>query len=196
MTDQKFIDSIQTGGGVMQKAVEWFYRDNYGLVYKMVGAHKLDKEEGLDAYSDALTAFVENIRNDKFRGDSKCSTYFIRIFNNKCIDIIRKKTTNRVVRNTISLENMGSEPVQNDAEEDQNMDYSASFVELSGICREVLMDWSDGYTMEEIALRNGLRNAHTARSKRYNCFKQLMAILQRKSIVDENFNLKKDGEQF
>jgi hypothetical protein len=56
------------------------------------------------------------------------------------------------------------------------------------------MDWSDGFSMDEIAARNGLKNAHTARSKRYNCFKQLLAILQRKNIVDSNINMIADGE--
>jgi RNA polymerase sigma-70 factor (ECF subfamily) len=194
MTDQKFIDSILTGGSVMQKTVEWFYNENYKLVHQMIGSHKLVKENVLDAYSDAVTAFVENIRNNKFRGDSKCSTYFIRIFNNKCIDIIRKKTTNRMDQNTIFLDNIEQELMQEDVQEDQNIGISEFFVQLSEICREVLMDWSDGFSMEEVAARNGLRNAHTARSKRYNCFKQLMAILQMNNIVNANINIKTDEE--
>jgi len=196
MTDREFIDSILTGGGAMHKTIEGFYRENYGLVYQMVGSHKLIKEEALDAYSDAVTAFVENIRNKKFRGDSKCRTYFIRIFNNKCIDIIRKKTTNRIDRNTISFDDIGRELMQKVEDEDQYISFSDFLGQLSEICKEVLMDWSDGYTMEEIAVRNGLRNAHTARSKRYNCFKQLMAILQRNNIVNKHINMITDGEQF
>jgi RNA polymerase sigma factor (sigma-70 family) len=196
MTDQEFIDRIHTGGSVMNKTVEWFYHEHFNLVYQMIGARKLLKEEAMDAYSDAVTAFIENIRVNKFRGDSKCTTYFIRIFNNKCIDIIRKNTTNRTDRNTISLENVRTELIQRDVDEDQNIGFSDFFVQLSEICKEVLMDWSDGYAMEDIAVRNGLRNAHTARSKRYNCFKQLMAILQRNNIVDANINMKRNGEQF
>jgi RNA polymerase sigma factor (sigma-70 family) len=196
MTDQKFIDDILTGGSVMDKTVEWFYHDNFNLVYKTIGSHKLVKEEALDAYSDAITAFVDNIRYKKFRGDSKCSTYFIRIFNNKCIDIIRKKTTNRIDKNTISLDNMGTEPMQMVMDEEQSIHLPDFLNQLSEICRELLMDWSDGYPMEEIAVRNGLKNSHTARSKRYNCFQQLMAILQRNKIINPNYNTIADGEQF
>jgi len=196
MTDQKFIDDILTGGSAMHKTVEWFYHENFNLVYKMIGSHKLVKEEALDAYSDAVTAFVENIRNNKFRGEAKCSTYFIRIFNNKCIDIIRKKTTNKMDQNTISMDNIGTEPVQEIINEDLDIGLTEFLDQLSGICREVLMDWSDGYSMDEIAARNGLKNAHTARSKRYNCFRQLIALLQRNNIVDANINMIPDGEQY
>jgi RNA polymerase sigma-70 factor (ECF subfamily) len=195
VTDPKFINSILAGGSVMHRTIEWFYHENFNLVYKMTGAHKLIKEEALDAYSDAVTAFVENIRNNKFRGEAKCSTYFIRIFNNKCIDIIRKKTTNRVDKNTISLDDLGTELIQEAVNEDQNIDLTDFTGQLSQICREVLMDWSDGYSMEEIAARNKLKNAHTARSKRFNCFKQLITILQRNNIVDANINMIPDGEQ-
>ena len=195
MTDRKFIVDILTGGSVMHKTVEWFYHENFNLVYKMIGSHRLMKEEALDAYSDAVTAFIENIRYKKFRGESKCSTYFIRIFNNKCIDIIRKKATNRLDKITVSLDDMGTEPLQIVMDEGQNILLTDFLDQLSGICRELLMDWSDGYPMDEIAARNGLKNAHTARSKRYNCFQQLMAVLQRNKI-DANINMIADGEKF
>ena len=97
-------------------------------------------------------------------------------------------------QNTIFLDNIEQELMQEDVQEDQNIGISEFFVQLSEICREVLMDWSDGFSMEEVAARNGLRNAHTARSKRYNCFKQLMAILQMNNIVNANINIKTDEE--
>ncbi len=194
MTDQNFIDSILKGGGAMHKTVDWFYRENFGLVYQKIGSQKLIREEALDAYSDAVTAFVENIRLNKFRGESKCRTYFIRIFNNKCIDILRKKATNKMERNTISLENMEAGIIQKIEEEDQGTVFTGYLEQLSDICREVLMDWSDGYAMEDVAVRNGLKNAHTARSKRYNCFKQLMTILQKNKVINTQINMISDGE--
>jgi len=193
MTDKKFIENILLGGNNMHKTIEWFYHENYSLVYKMTGSHKLSKEDTLDAYSDAITAFVENIRTLKFRGDSKCSTYFIRIFNNKCIDILRKKTTNRINENTIFLDDMKTEPILTIVNEEQE-DFSGFLAQLSEVCREVLMDWSDGFSMDDIAERNGLKNAHTARSKRYNCFQQLMEMLQKRNIVKPNPNVIPDGE--
>lgn len=171
----------------MQKAAEWFYRENLGIVYR---ESKLLREEAFDAYSDALTAFIDNIRNGVFRGESKCSTYFIRIFNNKCIDIFRKKTTNKAKQVTMSIDEIKMDVPETVSEErdDHIADITSWFNELSEVCRDVLMDWSDGYSMEEIAERNGLKNAHTARSKRYNCFHQLMEILQKRKILQSNPN--------
>jgi RNA polymerase sigma-70 factor (ECF subfamily) len=192
MTDKKVIDGIRAGGTSMQRTIDWFYHEHFGLVYKLSSTHRIEKEQAIDAYSDSLTAFVDNIRNDKFRGESKCSTYFIRIFNNKCIDVIRKKTTNKATNQIISFEDMKQEVMQ--PAENESLDLTGFMNELSEICREVLMDWSDGFSMDEVAERNNLKNAHTARSKRYNCFQQLMEILKRKKIVDANLNLIADGD--
>ncbi len=180
MTEKKLLEDILSGGVAMQKAAEWFYIENYRLVHKAKG---ISKENALDAYSDSITAFVENVRNRLFRGESKCSTYFIQIFNNKCIDVLRKITTNKSKQFIMSIEELKTELPEQEVMVDRQTDLSAYFNELSEVCREVLMDWSDGYSMDEIAERNGLKNAHTARSKRYNCFQHLMEILQKKNIV-------------
>jgi RNA polymerase sigma-70 factor (ECF subfamily) len=180
MTEKKLLDNILSGGVLMQKAAESFYLENYKLVYNAKG---ISREEALDAYSDSVTAFVENVRNRLFKGESKSSTYFIRIFNNKCIDVLRKKTTNKSKQITMSIEELKTDLPDIEVTNEEHTDLTAYFNELSDVCREVLMDWSDGYSMDDIAERNGLKNAHTARSKRYNCFQQLMEILQRRNIV-------------
>jgi len=94
------------------------------------------------------------------------------------------------------LEDLGTDLIQEVVDEEKNTGFTEFLFQLSEICKELLMDWSDGYSMDEIAVRNGLKNAHTARSKRYNCFKQLMTILQKNNIVDANLNMISDGEQF
>jgi RNA polymerase sigma-70 factor (ECF subfamily) len=194
MTDKKVIDGIRAGGTSMQRAIDWFYKAHFGLVYNMSSTHHIDKELSIDAYSDAMTAFVDNIRDDKFRGESKCSTYFIRIFNNKCIDVIRKKTTNKAMMHTVSFEDLSYDMVQIADNKEEKPDIMKFVNELSSVCLEVLMDWSDGFSMDEVAERNNLKNAHTARSKRYNCFQQLMEILRKRNIVDTNFKLIHNGE--
>lgn len=172
----------------MHRTVDIFYKENYALIYKMTSSHKLTQEQVIDAYSDSIVAFVNNIRENRFRGESKCTTYFMGIFNFKCIDIIRRETTNKLNESIISLDDMKNEPTQILTDEQNFPDLNSYFNELSEVCKEVLMDWSDGYSMDEIAERNGLKNAHTARSKRYNCFQQLIEVLKKKNILQSNPN--------
>jgi RNA polymerase sigma-70 factor (ECF subfamily) len=195
MDDRVFIESIRQGGNLMQKSIGWFYHENFNLVYQKVRLNQLDKDQAIDAYADAMTAFVENIRENKFRGESRCSTYFIRIFNNKCVDLLRKITTNRIERNSISLEEFKQDILEpEDGIDEEEPEVGSFLIQLSGICRNLLMDWSEGYSMEEIASRNGLKNAHTARSKRYNCFLQFMDILRRNNMLKESLKAQDHGD--
>jgi RNA polymerase sigma-70 factor (ECF subfamily) len=195
MTDQECIANIRKGGAIMQKTVEWFFHVHFKLVYQKIGSQKIDKDQAIDAYSDAVTAFVENIREEKFRGDSRCSTYFIRIFNNKCIDVIRKNTTNKVERSYVSLEDIKPDMIREETNMEEAPEIADFFERLNESCRDLLLDWSDGYNMDEIAARNGLKNAHTARSKRYNCFQQLIEILQTHNFYRGNAKLHDNGER-
>lgn len=183
LSEEQLIRDITQGGYAMEQAIERFYRDNFKIVYQKVNHHKLTKDQVLDAYSDSIISLKDNIQKGKFKGDSKLTTYFISIFNRKCIDILRKNTTNLIYENELPVHLQ-----DNQAGIDDKLTVMVNLERLdrllsnlTEICRNVLMDWNDGYSMDEIAERNGLSNAHTARSKRYNCFQQLMELIKEHS---------------
>lgn len=107
---------------------------------------------------------------------------------------MRKITTNRIERNSVSLEELKQDILEpEDGNEEEELEVGSFLIQLSGICRNLLLDWSEGYSMEEIASRNGLKNAHTARSKRYNCFLQFMDILRRNNMLKESLKAQDHG---
>lgn len=168
------------GGHSMEKCLETFYRENIRFVGVMAKKHQLDRESLMDAYSDSIIDFKEQIRKQKFQQKSKCSTYFYSIFNNKCIDILRKKTTNIITHEIPEHLKDTSPDIVNEMTSADRIHYLEAIInQLGSRCREILMDWNDGYSMEEIARRNNLLNANVARSKRYSCLQQLMEIAGR-----------------
>jgi RNA polymerase sigma factor (sigma-70 family) len=161
----------------MEKCLEAFYKENIRFISVMEKKYGLNREATIDAYTDAIIDFKEQVRNHQFRQKSKCSTYLYSIFNNKCIDILRKKTTYTIINDLPeNLKDQSPDIVQmltlNVEKEylDNLMD------KLGSRCREILMDWNDGYSMDEIAERNDLLNANVARSKRYTCLQQLLTL--------------------
>ena len=150
----------------------------------------LSRESLLDAYSDAIIDFKEQVRKHQFQQKSKCSTYFYSIYNNKCIDILRKKTTYTVTHEIPeNLKDTSPDIVQILTFTVERNFLDTLIARLSIGCKEILLDWNDGYSMEEIAARNNLLNAHVARSKRYACFQQLMAIAGKSNLVtDKGYN--------
>jgi RNA polymerase sigma-70 factor (ECF subfamily) len=185
MNDNEIIQNIIQGGSHMERCLETFYRENIKLLSVMEKKYGLNREASIDAYTDAIIDFKEQVRNHKFQQKSKCSTYFYSIFNNKCIDILRKKTTYTVISDLPeNLKDQSPDIVQMLTITVEKTYLDNLMVMLGSKCREILMDWNDGYSMDEIAERNDLLNANVARSKRYTCLQQLLALAGRSGSAD------------
>jgi RNA polymerase sigma-70 factor (ECF subfamily) len=177
MNDNEIVNKIIQGGSQMEKCLETFYRENIRFTSVMEKKYGLDRESAIDAYTDAIIDFKEQVRNHQFHQKSKCSTYLFSIFNNKCIDILRKKTTHTIINDIPeNLKDQSPDIVQMLTMKVEKTYLDNLMVMLGTKCREILMDWNDGYSMDEIAERNALLNANVARSKRYTCLQQLLAL--------------------
>ena len=177
MKNNEIIENLMLGGSHMERCLEAFYTENFRFISVMVKKYGLNTEDATDAYADAIIGFKEQVRNRQFRQKSKCSTYLYSIFNNKCIDILRKKTTYTIINELPdNIKDQSPDIVQmlTMTVEKKYLDKLMNM--LGSRCREILMDWNDGYSMDEIAERNALLNASVARSKRYTCLQQLLTM--------------------
>lgn len=188
MKDDDIIQHIMAGGQIMENCLSYFYKQNIKYVQIMSNKLGVNHDDLFNAYSDSIIEFKDQIRNHQFKRKSKCSTYFYSIFKNKCIDILRKKTTN------IIEHKLPEQIIDTDDDIIQKLTFDVKqqylqqvFFQLGDKCKSILMDWNDGYTMEEIAVKNGLLNAHVARSMRYSCIQQLMKIIQNSKILIDDY---------
>jgi RNA polymerase sigma factor (sigma-70 family) len=177
MNDNEIIQKIIQGGSHMERCLEAFYKENIRFISVMEKKYGLNREATMDAYADAIIDFKEQVRNHQFKHNSKCSTYLYSIFSNKCIDILRKKTTHTIINDLPeNLKDLSPDIVQMLTLTVERTYLDNLMAMLGSRCREILMDWNDGYSMDEIAERNALLNANVARSKRYTCLQQLLAL--------------------
>ena len=187
MNDKEIIQNIIQGGSQMEKCLEAFYKENIRFVNVMEKKYGLTREATIDAYTDAVIDFKEQVRKRQFQHKSRCSTYLYSILSNKCIDILRKKTTHTIINDIPeNIRDQSPDIVQNltMTVEKKYLDNLMSM--LGSKCREILMDWNDGYNMDEIAERNLLLNANVARSKRYTCLQQLLILAGKTSMRISN----------
>jgi RNA polymerase sigma factor (sigma-70 family) len=187
MKDEEIIEHILHGGPGMEKCLESFYRENFRFIGAMSRKYGIDHEDLLDAYADSIIDFRKQIINHQFQHKSKCSTYLFSIFNYKCIDILRKRTTHTIIHELPENMKDTSPDIVQMLTYTVEKDYLDKIMAILNIkCRDILMDWNDGYSMEDIALRNNLLNANVARSKRYTCLQQLMEIAAQNKIDTAN----------
>jgi RNA polymerase sigma factor (sigma-70 family) len=166
------------------KQEKLLYEENAYLIEKE-GCHKhrLSYDESISAYHDALRSVIENIVHDRFDGNSSIKTYLYKIFSHKCIDQIRKNTTNKNgVHNTAPLPELVN----------QLPDSARTIVEcmmtrelkervkeelkaLGKKSKEILLLYEDGLTDKEIAERLSYNNAAVAKTTRLRCLEKLRA---------------------
>lgn len=179
-SDQSIVAAIQKGGAEREKAVYYLFDTHLGFLHKVRKKQFLSLEEAQDAYADAVVKLSSQISLGKFRGESKLSTYFYKIFYNKCVDVSRKKASNAITQ--VEEYPELSDPAENLLHlmdvKDEAMQVRKLMGNMGENCKNILLDWAYmGYSMEEIAQRRNLKTADSARSLKYKCLKKLREFL-------------------
>ncbi|WP_305953325.1 RNA polymerase sigma factor [Emticicia oligotrophica] len=146
-----------------------------------VRKHRLSEDECVSIYSDTIIAIIENIRKDKFEGRSELKTYIYQVFNNKCVDQIRKNTTNKAsVYDAISYEDIEI-PLPDDSKTIIqklliNSELEKLYQKLNSIgekCKQIILLWGEGYSDEEIAQQLNYHTAAVSKTSRLRCLEKL-----------------------
>lgn len=182
ISDKKIIAGIRQGGIQQEKSINELYEAYFYLVYDGRGKfHQLSRDELIGAYNESIISLRRQIVEGHFRGGSSLLTFLNTIFFRKCVDIIRKTTSNLV-------EAWADLPDDEDEAPNmlRQMTVKESFDELlnkldqlGSPCKEIILDAEySGYKSEEIAQRIGFSNAKSVNSKKYSCLQRLYKLIQ------------------
>jgi RNA polymerase sigma-70 factor (ECF subfamily) len=181
-SEEEILEGIRAGGIQREKAVFAMHRQYKGLMQKGMKKYRLSIEEAQDAYADAVIAISESVSQESFRSESRLSTYLFRIFMNKAVDKIRKKTTHKskvtLTDEIPEVEDQNPDPLVRLIQKERMEEVRAGMELLGARCRELLWKMSYwGYKPAEVAIEMGFSNAQVVSSQRYKCMKQLSRIL-------------------
>ncbi|MCU0469371.1 MAG: hypothetical protein MUF58_12290 [Arcicella sp.] len=96
LSDEAILKGI-IGDGILQRTTEnKLYEQFFYFIKDATFKHQLSEDEAASLYTDTIIAFIENVKNKRFEGKSAIKTYLYQIFSNKCVDFIRKTTTNKM----------------------------------------------------------------------------------------------------
>lgn len=184
-SDEEIIDAVLKGGRSFEDISVYLFEAFKGYIPTLKSKLHLPQEQLEDAYADSLVKLIRQVRNNKFRGDSKISSYFYSIYYNACVDVSRKNTSHKNMATAKLFEHDAREIdllKLLDAKDEARI-VVQSIETMGDICQRILMDWGYyGYKMEEIAIRNNLKSAESARSMKYKCLKKLKELLAANQI--------------
>jgi RNA polymerase sigma factor (sigma-70 family) len=178
-------DTIVAGilsDGMLQRATEnKLYEQFFYFIKDATFKHQLLEDEAGSIYTDTILAFIENVRNGRFEGKSSLKTYLFQIFSNKCVDFLRKTTTNKMsIHDTQPIENWHltapdeSKNILQKLISDNEINVLKEKIKLLGEkCRQMLMAWGDGFSDNKIAEELGYQSANVAKVSRLRCMDKL-----------------------
>jgi RNA polymerase sigma factor (sigma-70 family) len=153
--------------------------------------YNLNYDDSFSTYSDALISAIHNIINNQFDGRSAFKTYLFQIFSNKCIDLVRKTTTNKqsVHQNTTIPELLGQLPdasrnvIEKLIDDQKRSAVKEQLATIGEKCKEILLLFEDGLSDREIAAELQYNSAAVAKTTRLRCLEKMRermsSIMQR-----------------
>ena len=151
------------------------------FIEKPIRKYSISEEEAFDAYPDTMLIALEKIRNHSFEGRSSIKTWLFQIFHNKCVDLLRKKTTNKYsVHQTHSISDVlyqlsdETKLVIDELAGKTDMDLlKRKLGELGENCKQMLLYWADGINDKQIAVQMAYKSADVVKTSRLRCLEKL-----------------------
>ncbi len=183
-TDQELIDQLRQSGTDKRRSEEQLFNRYVYFVREGMTKHALSEDEAFNAYSDTILAALDNINKDHFEARASIKTYLYQIFHNKCVDLLRKRTTNK---NTVHRAEMISDRLMQLSDSARSVvqilidraDWNRlreKLKELEEKCRQILMFWGDNYSDREIATFLQYKTADVVKTSRLRCLERLLKL--------------------
>ena len=161
-------------GGLERRASEKsLYERFFYFIGQGVRKYRLPEEDCASAYSDTIITVIGNIIIHRFEGRSSLKSYTYQIFMNKCVDLVRKRTTNKsTVHDTQVLDPLIMTLPDKARSIVQQITEKNEWTMLMQ-CRELLLLFEDGYNDREIALQMQYQSSDVVKTTRLRCLGKL-----------------------
>lgn len=183
-TDQEIIEQLRQSGIDKRRSEDELFNRFAYFVREGMTKHGLSEDESFNAYSDTVLAALENIRNTHFEARASLKTYLFQIFHNKCVDLLRKKTTNKnsvhrsetISDRLMQLSDSARSIVQKLIDKADWSRLREKLNEMEEKCRQLLMLWGENYSDKEIASLLQYKTADVVKTSRLRCLDRLRKL--------------------
>lgn len=187
-SDSEFMSGLTQTDGRRQSFEDALYLQYAYFIEEGKKKYSLNSEDAFSCYSDSIIKLIDNIRLGIFEGRSSIKTYLYQVFNNKCVDQVRKNTTKKgAVHQALDIsDHLFGLPddvrnivqqliVQADVEELRNR-----LAEIGENCKKMLLWSADGYSDKEISEFLQFKSAGVAKTSRLRCMERLRKLYANK----------------
>jgi RNA polymerase sigma factor (sigma-70 family) len=175
-SDNKLIEAIRDGDDT---ALGYLYEKNLRMITKYIKENNGNDYDASEILQDALVILWEKILETEFVLTSKISTFLYGIVKRKWLqELARRKryTVLDEVKKNPGTDNSAEENLQ----ESETIEIVKSCIkQLSPLCQKILVaHYYQEKSMTDICKLTGLANENVAKSKKYQCKKQLEQLIK------------------
>jgi RNA polymerase sigma factor (sigma-70 family) len=176
LSDQQVVSAIRNGN---DKALTYLYERNLRMIRKFVLENSGTEPDSAELLQDALVVLWENVRSGKFTLQSKISTYLFSVAKNKWLQELGRKKRFSVIDEQ-QINQPDGENQEDNLLKQELIEIVKTYIEqLSPLCRKILLlFYYEDRSMTEISKILGLANENVAKSKKYQCKKDLEQLVK------------------
>jgi RNA polymerase sigma factor (sigma-70 family) len=181
ISDEKIAEDLLKGEGARRKAEEQLFSRYSYYIKEGMKKYGLTEDQAFDAYSDTIIACITAIIQSKFEERSSLKTFVYRVFANKCVDVIRKHTTNKeavhrftdISESLQMLSDSAKTIIQTLIEKADHLELTKKLDRLGDNCRKLLTMFAEGYSDRQIASSMQYNSADVVKTSRLRCLQKL-----------------------
>ena len=182
--DVRILENLTRGGIDRRKGEEELFTTYMYFIQEGMRKYPLSEDESFDAFSDTILSAIDKITDGSFERASSLKTWLYKIFQNKCVDLLRKKTTNKnKVHQTVSITDMlmhvsdaAKSVVQKLADQADEQLLKRRLAEVGDTCQQLLQLSAEGHTDKEIAALMEYKTADVVKTSRLRCLEKLRRL--------------------
>lgn len=186
--DLDIINNLLHEGVDRRKAEELLFSRYAYFIEQGMHKYSFAEEEAVDIYSDTILSAIPKIIDRSFEGRSSLKTWLFQIFHNKCVDLIRKKTTNKSSVNKsvgipevlVQVADSAKTIIQELMDRADKEQIRQKLNELGENCKKILWQWAEGYSDKEIAAALEYKTADVVKTSRLRCLEKLRQLYKNK----------------
>ncbi|SHE86148.1 RNA polymerase sigma factor [Pedobacter caeni] len=180
-SDMAIVEGLKAGGGQRRIFEGNLYKSFFYFIRQGVRKYGISEEDASSAYSDTIISVINNIIKGSFEGRSALKSYGYKIFSNKCVDLLRKDTTNKgKVNQAIPIDSLVFElpdqartAIQQLLMKEERNYLMERLIALGEKCRQILLFFEDGYSDKDIAGFMEYNSADVVKTSRLRCLEKL-----------------------
>ena len=175
----------------LNQAIRSIYQQYAETVSSFIIHYGGSKQDAQDVFQETVVAFIDIVKNDKFRMEASIKTFLVSIARNIWYNDLRKKDRagerEKLFENNRDQKEMDISHYINDREVKQQL--SELLSRLGEPCRKILqLFYYENLSMKEMVEHLPYENEQVIRNKKYKCLLQLTEMIKDHTILGRQIN--------